>query len=243
MNDDFLYMAQPAIPEGLEERIRERIMTLKVRPGGGRGSRGVLRGAMAWCSQHRVLAAAGVVLLLAACAAGIARGIGGFAFLQSAQPPEAAPEGVEPVPLRGVSRAEALAALSFEVRMPTWVPEGYELSDQAMVTLPAEGSPLSEAWQVWLQWETREGSCILLLAFPSVYYRGDALRFGPESVEEIDLGGRSGAAVRGNWSRNWTVWNESAGGNVLWVQGDTAYWLQSAWVDLEDLARMARSVQ
>ena len=241
MNDRFLTMMELPIPAGLEDRIRERIAALESGRDAIRGKGRVLGRIVRWSTQHGAVAAGAGLLFLAACTAGIVK-IGGFMFAQGATPLVEPPEGVEAVPQRMVSRAEALEAVTFEVGLPTWVPEAYEMTDEAMVTLPSADAPLSEAWQVWLYWEAREGSYILLVAFPSAYYRGDAAQFGPESVQEVDLAGVRGAAVRGNWSGSGRTWNESAGGNVLWVRGDTAYWIQSSWVQLEDLVHMARSV-
>jgi len=238
VNDDFLIRSGPEIPPRLEARIRERLAGLPASPGRGwRKSRG-FREAREWLGMHRALALAIGLIVLAGCATGLVR-IAGFVFEEGSEPPATPPAGAVPVPQRVVSRGEAMAALSFEVRLPTWAPEGYELTDQVMVTLPEDQASLTEAWQLWLHWENDAGQQVLLLAFPSEYYRGDALEFGPAAVEEIVLDGTPAAAVRGNWGVG--RWEERLGGNVLWVRGDTAYWLQAAWVSLEDLLRMAES--
>ncbi len=241
VNDEFLTKLRPRVPPDLEARIRQRIRALQREDDDPHKGQWAARRAMDWARCHKAIAIGLTLTLLAACAAGLVR-IGGFAIAEGTEPPVEPPEGVEPATQEMVDRMEALAAVSFEVGLPEWVPEGYGMTERAMVTLPSEGSPLSDAWQVWLYWESREGSSVLLVAFPSVRYRGDALRFGPGSGQEVDLGGVRGAAIRGNWGVDGKVWHESAGGNVLWVRGDTAYWLQSSSVDLEELVRMARSV-
>jgi hypothetical protein len=236
MSDDFLYASRPAVPDGLEEAVWRRLLAL--REGGARERR--LAGALSWVERHRAAAIVAGLVLLAGCTAGVLRA-GGFVFRESVEQPAPPGTDVVAVPQRVVAREEALAEIPFEVRLPTWVPQGYALSDRAMVTLPEEGSPISEAWQVWLYWERDGGSVILFLAFPSEHYRGDELSFGPESAEEIEIAGQPAAAVRGNWVGS--TWYPNAGGNVLWVSGDTAYWLQSTWVPLEDLIRIAESVR
>lgn len=238
MSDDFLIRSAPQVPAGLEDRIGARLAeptTLPPRRPWG------IRGALQWSRSHRVLAIAIGVALLGACSTGLLR-LAGFVFEQRAEPPAPPPAGAHPVAQQAVSRTEALAAIGFKVRIPTWSPEGYGLSDAAMVTLPEEQSPVSEAWQVWLFWEKDAWHQVLLLAFPSEYYRGDALPFGPASVEEITVNGEPAAAVRGNWAPvAGGRWEETLGGNVLWARDGTMYWLQSAWVSLEDLVRMADS--
>jgi hypothetical protein len=242
VNDEFLANLELEVPQDLEGRIKMRIRELEGK-GDNRRTRDWFHGqVLPRTSRHKALAIAMALILLAACAAGIVR-IGGFVIAEGTEPPGEPPAGVEPVPQEIVARSEALEAAPFEVGLPEWVPEGYGPTDRAMVTLPSDGAPLSEAWQVWVYWETREGASILLVAFPSELYRGDALPFGPESAEEVDVEGLEGAAIRGNWGGDGTEWRESAGGNVLWVRGETAYWLQSTSVSLDDLVRMARSVR
>jgi hypothetical protein len=190
---------------------------------------------------HRLLAIALGLALLASCANGLVR-IAGFVFDDSGEPPAETPAGAVPASQRAVSREEAMAALTFEVRLPSWAPEGYELTDGAWVTLPQDQAPLADAWQVWLYWENNARQQVLLLAFPEEHYRGDALEFGRAAVEEIVVNGSPAAAVRGNWGgADRGTWVEALGGNVLWTRGGTTYWLQSAWVSLEDLVRMAES--
>jgi hypothetical protein len=243
MSDEFLIRARPTLPEGLEARVLARIAAARARswPDGRRQHD--LQEALSWLRANRLLAIVAGVLLLVGCTTGLLR-IAGFVF----EPVEAHPTplpGVEPVPQRTVPRDQALGAIRFQVDLPTWAPQGFELTDQATVTLPENDAGLEEAWQLWLYWENEIGSDLLLLAFPAEFYRGDALPFGPGAVEEIDLNGIPAAVVRGNWAprgAEGVTWEASLGGNVLWVRGETAYWLQSRSVSLDDLIRMAASV-
>ncbi len=240
MSDEFLVRSAPPVPTGLDERVRARLTAPRTPPARLWCHPQRVR-ALRWLRGHRLLAIAAGVALLAGCATGLVR-IAGFVFDDSGQPPEEPPAGAVPASKRKVSREEAIAALTFEVRLPTWAPEGYELTDRSMLTLPEDQSPLTDAWQVWLYWQNDAGEQVLLLAFPSDHYRGDALEFGPAAAEEIIVNGGPAAVVRGNWGgADGKTWVEALGGNVLWSQGGTTYWLQGAWVSIDDLIRMAES--
>lgn len=236
MSDHFMYAHRPAIPSGIEQRVKVRVMQARTM------RKGPIRDGLEWATQHRLAAVVLLLLLLGACSVGVVR-VGGFTFVGlKGTPPETAEPTPHPAFQELVPRTDALSQAPFEVSTPSWVPTGFAPRDRAMVTVPARGASASLAWQVWLYWDRGSYEEILLLAFPTKYYRGASIYLEPGVVRNVDLGGITGAAVQGNWRPNSDEWVESAGGNVLWVQGDTAYWLQSWWVSLEDLERMAESM-
>lgn len=243
MNDGFLYAARPHVPAGLREAVIRRLYVLRQRELEAYRVWRLSGTVAAFIARHRWLAIFALVLVLAACTIGVLR-VGRLAFSEVEQLPTEIPNGSVAVPQRLLPVDEVLHGVAFEFGLPSWAPDGYVLSDEAMVTLPEEASRLDEAWQVWLSWRIpgdSVGRNVLLLAYPAEYEGSYPVPVGPGAVETVWVGGEKAAVVHGNWIGG--KWEESMGGNVRWIAGETAYWLQSAWVHVDDLVKMASSVR
>lgn len=243
MIDDFLYQARPEIPPELAGTILARLNRLSKEPAAVRWYTLAAHSMAKFAAQHKLLATLIVLTLLAACGVGITR-IGKLALREVLEYPQETEAVASPVLQRLIPLSEALEDVSFEFRLPAWIPEGYQLREQALVTLPGPNTDVSEAWQVWLYWQkvTAAGvQEVLFLAYPSKYEAGVPVPVGSGSVEAVEIDGNPAALIRGNWLGS--RWEETLGGSLRWVDGETAYWLTSAWVSPDDLLKMAESLR
>jgi hypothetical protein len=239
MNDDFLYEARPEVPPGLALKIEARLRQLEQH---NRSDEPASKVGRPLSKTRTMLIIALALAGLAACVVGVKR-IGGLAFREVEDSPQVDSDAYPAVPQRIVPLDLALSGVSFEVGLPTWLPEGYRSSEDATISLPTENASTAEAWQVFISWQKGEASAnqiILLSAYSLDYEGGYPLPVGPQSLEEIDINGNPGGVITGNWIG--ARWEPTMGGTVRWIHGDTAYWLNSAWVSVEDLIRIARSI-
>lgn len=100
----------------------------------------------------------------------------------------------------------------FDFVLPTYVPQGFELSTDAAVAI-------SKEW-VMVDWEDGKQTEIEMLVERS--YSGYNLQVGVESVEEINVNGQPALLVRGGWNGN-RVWQADYGMEVHW-QTDGRYY-------------------
>ncbi len=249
MNDEFLiqYRRTPrrAFADDLLARLtRERrpgMVTLLVSTPARRFATGLI--ALCLVASTVLLAAPGA----RAAVGQLIRTIGGITFDYTTPPPDSS--GATIIRERVVSLAEARATLPFELRLPTWAPDGYLLQeDQVRIWLHASETARQTVTFTWLDpTQPRRGSISLYIDVDSPASSWGKWLVGEGSVEEVAIGGRTGALVRGAWEDR--RWHDELGMNLLWQPGgaEATYMLHAATqftqLTQEDLIRMAESVQ
>jgi hypothetical protein len=179
--------------------------------------------------------------------------------------PQAQPTRPECLPVE-----EAKKMLHFEVRVPTWAPEGFtsdnkvcpwenvNLSDGASMswqrgTEPAIGLMLSNLR--WFNMATQKYE----VGPPSIWWS-----VGPGSYKEVQVHGHPAVLVRGDWDLYGIVsevppgrkldanrqldakWDKKLGLHLYWVDGETMYELSASpriKISVEDLIKMAESTR
>lgn len=155
---------------------------------------------------------------------------------------------------------EAEQILRFELRVPTWTPEGFTFDDRICGI-----DRLSDfASLYWVGADKYSGIQIIvsnLRGFnmstqehevgPAVLWQPVA----PGSYEEVQIHEQPAVLVRGNWEKPWMTednlegemelkWDKKRGYQLYWVDGEVSYYLNTgADVSPEDLIRMAESAQ
>jgi len=171
----------------------------------------------------------------------------------SGLPAPSLPEGLAPRPEQAlVSMEEAQAQVSFTIKMPATLPEGYSFKGVVKPPPPPEiEEPLPEDGPVSrlpsaaiLIFEDAAGETLMLsqvtLSTPAL---GEVqLPTGEGSVQEVTVNGQPGQYVEGAWSPQ--GWNPNANHHVLHWQGadGVTYDLISRTLGLNELLATAGSI-
>jgi hypothetical protein len=140
--------------------------------------------------------------------------------------------------------------LHFEMRVPTWAPEGFtfankvcdinEFSDVAGLSWAGEGYAEIGLTATNLRWYD---------AGMHKYVVGPPYLFSPVapgSYREVRVDGRPAVLVRGDWGLLGleAKWDKKMGLHLYWVDGETMYQLSTrAKVSVADLIKMAESAR
>lgn len=188
------------------------------------------------------------------------RQIGGLAFDELDAYPQGWADPVDPkmiVPEETLSIADARARLPFAFGLPTWVPDGFVLIDEARVMFFNEQP--HNAQFMWRKDDPEDPNIwttITLLVEPRKGGEGSIV-IGRGSAEEVQINGEPAALVRGAWNADTHQWEtnditpqtELSGiGNMInlhWVANDVGYHLSGVKdsVSEEDLIRLADSIR
>jgi hypothetical protein len=125
----------------------------------------------------------------------------------------------------------------FVLSLPEWTPEGYVIEDTVQVAV-VEGSDR----HVIITWNKPGKPSIHL----EVVLQESTIVVGPESVQNLEMGGRSVAVWKGGWNLDEKKWDDSIGAITLsWSDdGKTAYHLSGmdGVASLDDLMKMVESI-
>jgi hypothetical protein len=136
-------------------------------------------------------------------------------------------------------------SLSFELNIPEYIPEGYELDEEI-------GHASNYSW-VSPSWSSPAGGSFLLLVQIADHYPEWAVPIGPGAVEEVRINEDHGVIVRGSWDFDKEVWNYERGLRLSWQKGDLVYSISSYTIvsdkgkpsdilTIEELIRIAESI-
>ena len=171
-----------------------------------------------------------------AAISGLVRQIGGVTFFgpdETEANQTAVPESeITVVPDERLSFADAQAKLPYPISLPTWVPDGFEMS--SLVRITYFGSKYTPTEITWSGSDMMVGNIILTVGQP-VDWLVDT-----DHLQEVEINGQPGGLTSGNWDADNGQW----GGNdqtLTWMKGDVQYRL-SARLPVEDLIRIAESI-
>ncbi len=247
MNDDFLsqFRRPPrrAFARDLYARLdRERKPMMFTTPA-SRPVRWLAAGVAAFCLLSFTVLA---VSPEARAAAGqIIRTIGGVTFDEGTPPPDTT-DAVIVRPDRK-TLAEVRGSLPFELRLPTWAPDGFMLEENEVQIVDRPGSPPAII-DVFLRWTVPNQPDRGSIGLSVLYLTRGSNRWiiGPNTVQEVKVNGQPAALVQGGgWEGK--EWRGDLGWMLHWQpQGtDVTYRLSTYNTTLspEDLIRMAESAR
>jgi hypothetical protein len=163
-------------------------------------------------------------------------------------------QGDETLPL-----AEAEATYHFDIKVPTWMPEGFTSDGNATVWGMGTGVTANVFWD-----NSWTAEAIVLTAQSLKYWnpvKNDYMykspytpQVAPGSYEEVKINGQPAVLVRGNWipkgndlESSTLVWDRDAALLLCWWSEDDGFlywlWLDGNSVPVEDFIRMAESAQ
>jgi len=165
--------------------------------------------------------------------------------------PCATPEGPIPTPTY-ITVEEAKDRLRMPLRVPTWVPQGFELDH-----VYAPELEVTTVEQASISWSNAEGQWISLFAWPVggfwVIQPGKTLQAvqlsaPPDGYEQVVVRGEPAVLLRGRWA--WPCSTDVEPGawdkrrlELVWIEDGVEYTLRTSgdYVSEEDLIRMADS--
>jgi hypothetical protein len=197
-------------------------------------------------SQRRFTIAAALCLALVAAIAvspgaraavtNFIREIGGITFIgpddTAAETPVPESE-IQIVPDELVTLNVAQAKLPFEISLPTWVPDGFDMGPSVRITyFSDQNTPATLTWFG----SDPSNAIIELVVGQRVNWLVDL-----DHVQEVTVNGLPAALTGGGWDADTGEWN---GGDptLTWLRGDTMYILRSPGGSPKDLIRMAESI-
>lgn len=186
--------------------------------------------------------------------------IGIFKFEETGQLIRPAGDGFR---LVDISQGEAQAALSFPIKLPTWLPEGFPLEPKFQGPDPADPDSPATLSAMLAYWEGPLGT-IHLTMHPYTeeirkHYEVKPEKVGKNSVLEVTVHGDPAVFVSGLWTSEIYInsdhppetltWNPESGGSLLWVREDYFYILfwgaypdAEAYLTPEQAVRIAESI-
>lgn len=153
--------------------------------------------------------------------------IGIFKFEVTDQLTKPAADGFR---LVDISQEEAQAALSFPIRLPTWLPEGYPLEPKFQGPDPADPNAPTNLTAMLAYWEGPMGT-VHLTVYPYTeeirkYYEVKPEKVGKNSVREVSVHGEPAVLLNGHWTSNVYLetdqppetffWDSEGGGSLFW---------------------------
>ncbi len=190
--------------------------------------------------------------------------IGIFKFEEADQITVPAVDGFRLVEM---SQEEAQAALSFPIKLPTWLPEGFPMEPKFQGPDPADPDSPDTLSAMLAYWEGPMGT-IHLTMYPyseeiSKHYEVKPEKVGKNSVQEVTVHGEPAVLLNGLWSSEiykialfesenppeTLTWKPEIGGSLLWVHEDYFYILfwgahpdAEAFLTPEQAVRIAESI-
>lgn len=239
MNDDFLTHFRKAPRPGFAAELYQRINT----PMNPKRNIVLRRFTFAAAICMALVAALAFSPAVRAAFNGLFREIGGVTYLDPEEDPNQQPlseSEITLVPEERLPLEQARTRVPFEILLPEWTPEGYTMSQTVRITyFPYEPTNGTNPF-VYLSWYSQDiGGQLELVVSQPVNWVVDM-----DHIEEVQVNGQPAALLRGNWSADTGGWETTYGDLTLtWKLGDVMYRLSSNSLTVEDLIRMAESVQ
>jgi len=132
-----------------------------------------------------------------------------------------------------LSLAEAQAKLPYAISLPTWAPEGFDISDTVLITyFSEEYTPVTISWSG----PNYADGPINLMIGRRVNWLVDL-----SSMQEVQINGQAAGLTGGGWDADSGQW-QGHDFTLTWMNGDLMYQLRSPSASAEDLIRMAESI-
>jgi hypothetical protein len=129
--------------------------------------------------------------------------------------------------------ADVRARVPFDIKIPTWVPDDYQLSDEISVAADS-------AW-VLLEWRAPDDTLVDLIISPVAPATPNA---PPQFVHNVDIDGHEGQIILGLHNSAAGEWDPTLQTLLTWREGELYYSLATAGLTTtaKDLQRMAESM-
>lgn len=165
--------------------------------------------------------------------------IGGVFVLETNEYPGSGP--VETIPFEQYSFAEVANELPFEISLPGWIPEEFEIIPTVKVARFDQ-----PAVTAYIDWKPTSGPILSLMIQHRLDGENGGLIVGEGSVEEYLVNGEPAALVRGGWNADIQQWDFKLKVLTLsWKHNDQTYVLQGIEdnISVEELVKIAESIQ
>jgi hypothetical protein len=229
MNDDFLTrFRKPPRREfsaALYERINTPMNTLRK-----------------FTFRHLTFAAALCLALLAALIFSpsaraalqyLFREIGGITYVEEEVPSTPVPESqVTIVPDERLSLARAQEKLPFEIHLPTWVPDGFIMAPSVRISYFGDKFTPAE-----ITWNGEQGAGLMLMIGQPVDWLVEL-----DHLQEVQVNGEPAGLTGGGWDADSGQWTGDDL-TLTWKRGDVMYRLSSDGLTVDELIRVAGSIE
>lgn len=165
--------------------------------------------------------------------------IGGVFVLETNEYPGSGP--VETIPFEQYSFEEIVNELPFEISLPGWIPEEFEIIPTVKVARFNQ-----TAVTAYIDWKSLSGPILSLMIQHRLDGKNGGLIVGEGSVEEYLVNGEPAALVRGGWNADIQEWDFNLKVLTLsWKHDDQTYVLQGIEdnISVEELLKIAESIQ
>lgn len=165
--------------------------------------------------------------------------IGGVFVLETNEYPGSGP--VETIPFEQYSFEEIANELPFEISLPGWIPEEFEIIPTVKVARFNQ-----TAVTAYIDWKSLSGPILSLMIQHRLDGKNGGLIVGEGSVEEYLVNGEPAALVRGGWNADIQEWDFNLKVLTLsWKHDDQTYVLQGIEdnISVEELLKIAESIQ
>ena len=175
---------------------------------------------------------------------GLFRQIGGVTYLEPEEDPNQRPlseSEITIVPEERLPLEQARTRVPFDILLPEWTPEGFTMSSTVRVTYfpyrPTNGTnPF--VYITWLK-STDGGGQIELVVSQPVNWVVDL-----DHLQEVQINGQPAGLTGGSWNYDTGAWDTTYNTLTLtWLVGDVMYQLHSSRTTVEELIRIAESIQ
>lgn len=166
--------------------------------------------------------------------------IGGVFILETNEYPGMG-SPVQTLPYEQYSFEEAGSVLPFEIKLPLWTPEDFELISKVKVTRFRQ-----VALSAYIDWKTPSGSIFSLIIQQRLDGENGGLVVGEGSVKEYSVNDEPAAFIMGGWNADTQMWDDNLDVFTLsWYHDGQLYTLQgiNQDVSLDDLLKIAESIQ
>ncbi len=228
MNDDFLTRFRRPPPHEFCETLYERITTEM-----NTQKKSVFPRIMFATALGLALLAALVFSPSAQAALNrVVRQIGGVTFLGPDEGTPVPESQITIVPDEVLSLSEAQAKLPYAISLPTWVPEGFKLSNTVRITY--FGTKYTPVDITWSGTDPMLGGILLTVGQP-VNWVVDT-----DHLREVKVNGQAAGLTGGNWDADSGQWSGDDQ-TLTWMKGDMMYRL-SGRLPVEVLVKVAESI-
>ena len=235
MNDDFLTRFHKEPPREFAATLYQRINTPMNKPSNFAFRRATV--ALALCVALIAVFASSQTVRAALQA--LMREIGGITYIQpeeSADEPTPPPDDGSRVREDTISFSEMHEKVPFEISLPVWVPDSYEMSQT--VRLRYFDGKLQLAFISWWDPNPIHGP-IELLVGPRMNWAIDL-----SHLQEVQINGQPAGLSNGAWDADTGKWGGSGDGllTLTWMRADLMYQVRSFDISQEELIRVAESI-
>ena len=234
MNDDFLTRYRKSPPRDFSDALYERI-TIQM------NARRIFPSwRLTFAAALSAALIAALMFLPAAPAAfnGLILEIGGITYLEpdetESQAPPLPESQVTIVPEDILPLVDAQAKVPFAIRLPTWLPDGFVMSNSVRISY--FGEKFTPVIITWYGSNPDVGNIELMIGqrVSWLVNTGD--------VQEVEVNGQPAALIGGTWDVDTNQWQSQSDLTLSWMKGDVMYRLSSAGAAVEDLIRVAESI-